>query len=103
MRRVGRRLSRIPSTKGNISYVQSDDDIHYTVCSLLLAEQFGEGFTHWQAAQNLLDNITYNWVWTADKFLYRQLVNCDNEREFERKLAAGMVLENPWRESMCPS
>ena len=82
--------------------MQSDDDIHYTVCSLLLAEQFGEGFTHWQAAQNLLDNITYNWVWTADKFLYRQLVNCDNEREFERKLAAGMVLENPWRESMCP-
>lgn len=92
----------IPSTKGNVAYVQSDDDIHYTICSLLLAEKGGEDFTRWQAAQNLLDNITYNWVWTTDKFLYYQLVNCVSEREFEQKLDGGMILGNPWRESMCP-
>lgn len=92
----------LASTKGNVSYVQSDDDIHYTICALLLAEKNGEYFTPWQGAQNLLDNLPYNWVWTADKYLYYQLIHFDNEREFEQGLKKSFVLENPWRESMCP-
>lgn len=93
------RTDCLPSTLGNVRYVQSDDDIHYTISSLLLAEKAGADFTAWQAAQNLLENIPYNWVWTADKFLYYQLVNCDSEREFNANVCAQ---RNPWRESMCP-
>lgn len=92
----------VPSCKGHIAYMQSDDDIHYTICSLLLAEKAGEHFTHWDAAQNLLQNITYNWVWTADKHLYYHLVNCDTKEELDEKIAQGLVYKNPWRESMCP-
>lgn len=96
------RTDCVPSTKGHVAYVQSDDDIHYTITSLLLAESGGESFTPWDAAMNLVQNITYNWVWTADKHLYRQIVNCDSEEEFLSRLRGGMVQENPWRESMCP-
>ena len=92
----------LPSSKGHVSYVQADDDIHYTICSLLLAERCGESFTRWDAAQNLLDNITYNWVWTADKYLYWQLVQCDTMREFDRCFGGIPAAANPWRESMCP-
>lgn len=92
----------IPSSKGHIQYMQSDDDIHYTICSLLLAEQHGENFTEWNAGQNLLDNITYNWVWTADKYLYQQLVNVDTEEEYNSLLEKEGPAGNPWRESMCP-
>lgn len=93
------RLDCLPSTWGNVRYVQSDDDIHYTICALLLMEAGGEGFTQEQAAQNLLDNITYNWVWTADKYLYYQLVN----REAGDKTPLDeLAWDNPYRESMCP-
>lgn len=93
------RTDCVPSTLGNVRYVQSDDDIHYTISALLLAEKAGADFTAWQAAQNLLENIPYNWVWTADKFLYYQLVNCDAESELDACVDAR---KNPWRESMCP-
>ena len=92
----------LPSSRGHISYVQSDDDVHYTICSLLLAEQHGPAFTRWDAAQNMLDNITYNWVWTADKVLYQQLVACDSEAEYRRRYGSVPASGNPWRESMCP-
>ena len=92
----------IPSSRGHVAYVQSDDDVHYTVSSLILAEEAGEDFTPWQAGQNLLDNITYNWVWTADKYLYHQLVNEDSESQFIKAVESGYAKANPWRESMCP-
>lgn len=89
----------LPSTRGNVRYVQSDDDINYTICSLLLAEKAGEDFSAWDAAQNLMDNISYNWVWTADKFLYYQLVQCDGPGALAAQVRPQA---NPWRESMCP-
>lgn len=92
----------MPSSRGHVAYVQSDDDVHYTVSSLILAEEAGENFTPWQAGQNLLDNITYNWVWTADKYLYHQLVNEDSECRFIKAVESGYAKANPWRESMCP-
>ncbi len=98
---IALRTDCIPSCRGHVAYVQSDDDIHYTICSLLLAEQKGEEFDEWDAAVNLVQNITYNWVWTADKYLYYQIVNCDDREEFLANLRDGMVQSNPWRESMC--
>lgn len=92
----------IPSTRGHVAYVQSDDDIHYTICSLLLMERHGERFTLWDAAQNLLDNISYHWVWTADRMLYYNLTNIDMAEDIDAQLTRFGTQMNPWRESMCP-
>ena len=92
----------VPSTRGNVAYVQSDDDIHYTICSLLLMEEHGEDFTHWDAGKNLLDNITYHWVWTADRALYGNLINLRHDEPYDAQCARMGALLNPWRESMCP-
>lgn len=92
----------LPSTRGHVQYVQSDDDLHYTVQSLLLAEQCGEHFTLWEAGQNLLENVPYRWLWSSDRQLYRNLILMDPSEDEEvqcERIAAQM---NPWREGMCP-
>ncbi len=92
----------LPSSRGHVAYVQSDDDVHYTICSLLLMEKCGERFTLWDAAQNLLENVPYHWVWTADRALYYDLVHMNGYEMPEAQCARMGDTLNPWRESMCP-
>ncbi len=67
------RTDCVPSTKGNVRYTQPDDDIHYTVMSLLLAEQKGLTFTPLDVGLNLLDNVPIRWLWGADHQAYYHL------------------------------
>ncbi len=90
----------LPSTKGNVRYVQPDDDIHYTVLSLLLAEKKGLDFTKLDVGLNLLDNIPYNWLWVADNQIYYHLVNLSADRSREEQVDEMPLKLNPWRECM---
>jgi hypothetical protein len=92
----------LPSTRGNVRYVQSDDDLNYTVQSLLLAEQCGEHFTLWEAGQNLLENVPYRWLWSSDRQLYRNLILLDPAQDEEAQCERIAAQMNPWREGMCP-
>jgi hypothetical protein len=95
------RMDCIPSTRGNVRYTQPDDDIHYTVTSLLLAEEKGLDFTLVDVGMNLLNNIPYCWLWLADSQMYYHMVNMMNG--YEADFAEDEVTQikyrlNPWRE-----
>jgi len=81
----------IPSTKGNVQYAQSDDDIHYTLLALLLAERKGLNFNAFDVGWNWLENIPYHWFWCASRQAYYHMVN-------QVPLEQIPTLLNPWRE-----
>lgn len=81
----------LPSTKGNIQYAQSDDDIHYTLLALLLAERYGLDFKPEHVGKNWMDNIPYHWCWCASRQAYYHMVNQVPVEQIP-------TLLNPWRE-----
>ena len=81
----------LPSTKGNIQYAQSDDDIHYTLLALLLAERYGLDFKPEHVGKNWMDNIPYHWCWCASRQAYYHMVNQVPVEQIPTRL-------NPWRE-----
>ncbi|MBQ8398288.1 MAG: ADP-ribosylglycohydrolase family protein [Clostridia bacterium] len=81
----------IASTRGNIHYAQSDDDIHYTLLALLLAEKYGLDFKPEHVGRNWLDNIPYHWCWCASRQAYYHMINQVPVRQIP-------TLLNPWRE-----
>lgn len=93
----------LPCTRGNVKYVQSDDDIHYTIMALLLAEEHGADFTLWDAGVNLMENIPFRQLWTSDRQLYRNLVLLDPaDGDLNAQCEGIGARSNPWREGMCP-
>ena len=94
------RTDCIPSTRGNVHYVQPDDDINYTISSLLLAEEKGLDFTKLDVGMNLLDHIPYNWLWVADNQCYYHMVNLTADRPKEEQVEEFARKLNPWRECM---
>ena len=85
------RTDCLPSTKGNISYAQADDDVHYTLLALNLAERKGLDFSPADVGRNWLDNVPYHWFWCASRQAYYHLVRGDRVEEIPTSL-------NPWRE-----
>ena len=77
----------LPSTKGNVAYVQPDDDIHYTILALLLAERKGMGFTLNDVGENWLDNVPYHWFWCASRQAYYRMVNFEDSIPRETQIA----------------
>ena len=90
----------LPSTKGNISYVQADDDINYTVISLLLAEQKGLGFTKRDICENWLANLPYNTIYSCTKQAYYHLINLSENRSIEEQIDEFATKMNPMREGI---
>lgn len=94
------RTDCIPSTRGNVQYVQADDDINYTISSLLLAEKNGLNFSKLDVGINLLDHTAYNWLWVADNQCYYHMVNLGSDRSKEEQVETFSTKLNPWRECM---
>ncbi len=88
----------VPSTRGNVRYVQQDDDIHYTVLALKLAEECGEAFTGEDIGRLWTENLPYRWFWCASRQAYYHYVNLEStERRWER-IKEFPTKQNPWRE-----
>ena len=81
----------IVSTRGSIRYAQSDDDIHYTLLALTLAESRGYDFSAYDVGRNWLDNVPYHWFWCASRQAYYHMVRGDAVETIPTSL-------NPWRE-----
>lgn len=62
------------STREHIAYMESDDDIRYTVLGQLILGRYGIDFTSADVARTWLDRLPYNWVCTAETQAYRNLV-----------------------------
>ena len=63
------------TTRGNITRVVQDDDVEYTLAALLILQQHGFDFTPADVGQFWLDNFAYGRVFTAERVVYRHLVN----------------------------
>ena len=88
----------IPSTKGNVAYVQPDDDIQYTILALMLFESKGDKFSALDVGTNWLDNIPYHWVWCSARQMYYHLVNSEVNNPTQEEVLQMVSTINPWRE-----
>ncbi len=89
-----------PSTLGNVSCVQPDDDINYTVAALLLAEQKGLDFSQRDICDNWLGNLPFNTIYSCTKQAYYHLVNLREDRPVEEQIAEFPTKLNPMREGI---
>lgn len=96
-----------PSTRGNVQYAQPDDDIHYTVMSLLLAERKGKDFTRLDVGRDMLQHTPIFWYWGCDHQIYWHLVKNKAKADwnFHEDPMPGLDgfrwTLNPWREWIC--
>jgi ADP-ribosylglycohydrolase len=56
--------------KGHVKYAQQDDDINYMVLGLRVLEEYGKDFRPQDMATTWLENIPYNWTWSAEHSRY---------------------------------
>ncbi|HEY5586817.1 MAG TPA: ADP-ribosylglycohydrolase family protein [Ruminiclostridium sp.] len=90
----------VASTKGNVEYVQPDDDIHYTILALLLVEKKGLDFSTYDVGVNIQDNIPYNWLWSTTKQAYYHMCNMVADRPFQEQVDEFTTKLNPMREGI---
>lgn len=88
----------LPSTRGNVRFVQPDDDIHYTLLALNLAESKGLEFRAEDVGWNWLENVPYHWFWCASRQAYYHMVNLTDGEERAAQIARIPTSLNPWRE-----
>lgn len=65
----------VPSTLGNIRYMERDDDLDYTIIGLKVIEERGLAFTTEDMGSHWLDSFPYLRVYTAERRAYLNLVN----------------------------
>ena len=68
------KASCLPSTREHIKFMESDDDIRYTVIGQKIFTEVGKGFTTYDMMQLWLDALPYRWVCTAETQAYRNYV-----------------------------
>lgn len=100
------RTDCLPSTRGNVCFTQPDDDIHYSVLTLLLAEQKGLDFRRLDVGMQMLQEVPIFWLWGADHQMYWHLVRVKGRPDWEKdqetisdaQLDEMRITLNPWRE-----
>lgn len=93
------------STRQRIAFMESDDDVRYTVVGQLVLLKHGLSFTTLNVAQAWLANLPYRTVCTAETQAYRNLVNtCEFHQGFDEATAKPIdwhwvaTHQNPYRE-----
>ena len=83
--------SQKASTRGNIEYMDRDDDLDYTILGLLALERHGSAFNSRAMAFCWMDNMPFGMVCTAEYAAYRN---------FAMKILPpdSATYRNPWRE-----
>lgn len=89
-----------PSSLGNVQYAEPDDDIHYTILSLMLLEAHGFSFSKLDVANNHLRNIPYHWLFSCTRQSYYHMVNLSEDRPIEDQIEEFPTKINPWREGI---
>jgi len=68
LRRLGRRHeSWRETTRGHISAVSADDDIHYTLLGMKTLQQYGRNFSHSDLYELWSLNIPHGWTWGPER------------------------------------
>jgi ADP-ribosylglycohydrolase len=79
------------TTRGNIQRTVRDDDIDYMITAMLILQRYGFDFTPADVGQFWLQHFAYEQVYTAERVVYRHLVN-------GVKVETAVALQNPYRE-----
>lgn len=68
------RLTSLASTREHIAFMETDDDIRYTVLGQIILERHGAAFSTENVAEAWLTTLPYSAVCTAETQAYRNLV-----------------------------
>ncbi|MGI6316650.1 MAG: ADP-ribosylglycohydrolase family protein [Christensenellales bacterium] len=98
-------LVRCPrSWRENICFMESDDDVRYTVLGLALLEEKGFSFSTWDVGKNWHARLTYGQVCTAETQAYLNFaavtshIKGDEPEDAAEKLDWVRSWRNPYRE-----
>jgi hypothetical protein len=100
--RIGR--GSLPCTREHIRYMQTDDDIRYTVLGLIMTEERGLDFDTWDVGKLWHNRLTYGQVCTAETQAYlnfsQATAHMDRQRpaDWAARLAWVPLHRNPYRE-----
>lgn len=86
------------STREHISFMESDDDIRYTVLGLLAAERWGESLTPFNIGELWLSELPYYYVCTAERQAYLNYVDSSDISDPSERLKYTREYLNPYRE-----
>lgn len=90
------------SQRENIRFMESDDDIRYTVLGHKMMRDKGKDFTTWDMGQMWLSELPYHMVCTAEKQAYLNLPFAqemlDTGSTMEQALEYTRTWRNPYRE-----
>jgi hypothetical protein len=101
------RLRCEASQRGNVRFMESDDDLRYTVLGLSMLETKGRRWTTWDMGKHWHNSLTYNQVCTAETQAYLNFahVTCHEETwtgrvpgDWEEKIQWVRSYRNPYRE-----
>ncbi len=96
--KYGLRVGCPASTRENIKFMETDDDIRYTVLGLVATEQWGANFTPFDIGNLWYTYLPYNMVCTAEKQAYINYANASDETDLQKKLCYTREYLNPYRE-----
>jgi len=95
------------SQRENIRFMESDDDIRYTVLGLSLLEEKGSDFTTWEVGKHWHNYLTYSQVCTAETQAYYNFAQVTSHSEgwtankpvdWQQKIEWVRTYRNPYRE-----
>ena len=90
------RLVGLASTRENIAYMESDDDIRYTILGQLVLQEHGAAFTTEDVADKWLQRLPYRAVCTAETQAYRNLVMRYDTHESTQMSLGPRPVDWPW-------
>lgn len=92
------------STRESIQFMESDDDIRYTLLGLLLLEQKGLDWDSWDVGKLWHQHLTYSQVCTAETQVYMNFaqetshLHGDKPADWPHRLEKMRMYLNPYRE-----
>jgi hypothetical protein len=97
------KLIRPECMRGNIEYMEEDDDMRYTIIGQIVLDENHAAFTTGHVARAWLRNIPIQWVCTAEAIAYRNLafryaVHCGEWPKTSIDWDWVAAYQNPWRE-----
>ncbi|MGI2296329.1 ADP-ribosylglycohydrolase family protein [Paenibacillus sp. GXUN7292] len=96
--------SSLASCRDHISYMETDDDIRYTVLGLLMLEERGLDFNSWHVGKLWHRLLPFGQVFTAETQAYLNFarvtshINGDQPDDWEKHIHWGRSYLNPYRE-----
>ncbi|MFC5403206.1 ADP-ribosylglycohydrolase family protein [Cohnella soli] len=98
------RWSSLASCRENIRFMETDDDIRYTVLGLLMLEERGLGFNSWDVGKLWHRRLSFGQVFTAEAQAYLNFarttshISGDRPDNWEELVHWGRSYLNPYRE-----